>query len=159
MDSFLDIVANTLGLLILISAMTVVSSRGIKIDLGRPLMKEAEDGLTMVSAECRGGQLYPLEDERMFQTEEDGYSTRYLPIDGAAGIALDAKNGAPLSDWLERFDPDSHWFFVITRPDSFQELRYFRQSVKELGFGSGWVPWPDDREIRFGPSGRSATQD
>ncbi|HUU43716.1 MAG TPA: hypothetical protein VMX57_08045 [Planctomycetota bacterium] len=62
LDSFLDIVTNTLGLLILIATLTVISSRDIKIDLGRGVMRPPDEKLERVIFECRGNRVIPVEE-------------------------------------------------------------------------------------------------
>lgn len=158
MDSFLDIVANTLGLLVLISAMTVVTGRGIKIDLGTPLMSAPDAAATMVAVECRGGRFFPLDDERFFREEMVWPSRLYQPVEGAVGFSAHTDD-AEFTRWVSRLDPARHWLFFVTRPNSFEEVRKARQSLQELGFDSGWLPWSSDRPISFGPSGRSVTID
>lgn len=63
LDSFLDIITNVLGLLILICAMTIISSRDVQISLGTPIMAEVDDDLDRVCFECRGNRLLPLDDD------------------------------------------------------------------------------------------------
>jgi len=63
MDSFLDIVTNTLGLLILIAALTIITTRDIKISLGTPMMAPAPKAKTRVMFECRGNRIIPIEED------------------------------------------------------------------------------------------------
>lgn len=63
LDSFLDIITNVLGLLILICALTIISSRDIQISLGTPIMADVDDDLERVCFECRGNRLLPLDDD------------------------------------------------------------------------------------------------
>ena len=63
MDSFLDIVTNTLGLLVLISALTIITTRDIKINLGTPIIAPAPEGKTRVLFECRGNRIIPVEED------------------------------------------------------------------------------------------------
>ncbi len=65
LDSFMDIVTNTLGLLILVATLTVISSRDMKISLGSPMMSEADEDLTCVFIECRNNRVVPIADDRI----------------------------------------------------------------------------------------------
>ncbi len=62
LDSFVDIVTNVLGLLILIAALVIVSNRDIKVALGTPLMAKAPDDLERVIFECRENRVVPVEE-------------------------------------------------------------------------------------------------
>jgi hypothetical protein len=79
MDSFLDIVTNTLGLLILISVLTVISGRDFQLSLGTPMMTEADKNLTRVCFECRGNRIIPI-DEQFCDKEEKKISEADEPI-------------------------------------------------------------------------------
>lgn len=60
-DSMLDIVTNSLGLLILVATLTAFSSQGIKFTLGAPIMYEADASKEVVQFEIREGGLYPID--------------------------------------------------------------------------------------------------
>ena len=63
LDSFLDIVTNVLGLLILICALTIISTQDIQISLGTPIMADVDDDLKRRCFECRDNRLVPLDSD------------------------------------------------------------------------------------------------
>lgn len=63
LDSFLDIVTNSLGLLILVALLSAFSTQGAKISLGTPIMTDAPEGLEVNSFEIRGGRIVPIDFE------------------------------------------------------------------------------------------------
>ncbi len=64
LDSFVDIVTNTLGLLILVTALVLVGNRGMRVSLPAPVMKPPAEGKERVIFECRLQRVVPLSTER-----------------------------------------------------------------------------------------------
>lgn len=81
LDSFLDIVTNSLGLLILVALLSAFSTQGVKIRLGTPIMTEAPESQELVSFEIRGGRIAPIEDEPLLAEIRE-----FVVLDGSAQI-------------------------------------------------------------------------
>jgi len=60
LDSFLDIVTNVVGGLILIAVVTVLGAGDIKVNLGTPVLHAAPKEAERVVLECRGGRVAKL---------------------------------------------------------------------------------------------------
>jgi hypothetical protein len=61
LDSLVDIMTNSLGVLILAATLTVVGRSAIKMDLGTPIIRDARPGTTPVAFECRGNRIVPID--------------------------------------------------------------------------------------------------
>ena len=61
LDSLVDIVANSLGILVLVATLSVLGSHGMKIDLGTPIIREAPEGLERIDFECRENRVIPID--------------------------------------------------------------------------------------------------
>lgn len=56
-DSFLDIVTNVIGVMVLIVIVTVVNSGGMDISLGTPMLRPAPENARPACFECRGNRI------------------------------------------------------------------------------------------------------
>lgn len=63
MDSFLDIVTNVVGVMILVALVTVVNSAGITISLGTPLLHDPPEHAARLLFECRAGRVVRIDDD------------------------------------------------------------------------------------------------
>jgi len=61
LDAFLDIVTNSLGLLILVACLNAGASEGLAIELGQPLMREPDPALDRFVFDCRRGRVAPVD--------------------------------------------------------------------------------------------------
>lgn len=61
LDSLVDIVANSLGTLVLVATLTVLGSRGMQVNLGMPIIREVEEGLERADFECRQNRVIPVD--------------------------------------------------------------------------------------------------
>ncbi|MFW6153710.1 MAG: hypothetical protein ACOC95_00665 [Planctomycetota bacterium] len=61
MDSFLDIVTNVVGLMILLALIVVLAFGQFHLELGTPLLHPAEGDVEPLWIECRGNALYDLD--------------------------------------------------------------------------------------------------
>jgi len=63
LDSFLDIVTNSLGVLILVATLSVLGTQNLKISLGTPIMTDAEETLAIHTFEVRDGRIVPVDSD------------------------------------------------------------------------------------------------
>lgn len=63
LDSFLDIVTNSLGLLILVALLSAFSAQGVQISLGTPIMTDADADMEVVQFQVVNGRIIPVEIE------------------------------------------------------------------------------------------------
>ena len=56
---------------------------------------------------------------------------------------------------LKQLNPKINYIAFVVRPDSFAAFRAARQKAWNLGYEVGWEPFPQDRVLVFGSSGRS----
>lgn len=74
LDSLVDIVANSLGILVLVATLGVLVSRGMQIKLGTPIIRPVPDNLTKpIDFECRGNRVIPID---FSCTEQDDNAIR-----------------------------------------------------------------------------------
>lgn len=83
LDSFLDIVTNVVGVLILVALVTVLSAADVKVSLGTPVIHEPPKDSQRVLYECRHNQLF-----RMDEPSLDALVNRTVLAYGA-GSAVD----------------------------------------------------------------------
>ncbi|MEI8018445.1 MAG: hypothetical protein WCH39_09595 [Schlesneria sp.] len=87
--------------------------------------------------------------------ERDGLVTRPNPL---AGVSLDEslESQEKIRRVLRRFDPQSCYFAIIARPDSYSVFRRLRDRVIELGFEYRLIPVGADDPVsdRGGTGGR-----
>ena len=63
LDPFLDVVTNTLGMLVLIAALVILGHRDMRINLGTPIMVKADKNLKRVEFECRDNRTIFLDSD------------------------------------------------------------------------------------------------
>jgi hypothetical protein len=62
LDSLVDIVANSLGILVLVATLGVLASQGMQIKLGTPIIRPVPENLTKpFDFECRGNRVIPID--------------------------------------------------------------------------------------------------
>ena len=61
LDSFLDIVTNSLGLLILVALLSAFSAQGVKVSLGTPIMTDADASMEVVQFQVVNGRIIPVD--------------------------------------------------------------------------------------------------
>ena len=78
MDSFLDIVTNVVGLMILLALIVVLSFGQFHLELGTPMLHPPTEGATALGLECRGKALYDLDmDETLEKARTIWTDTRH----------------------------------------------------------------------------------
>jgi hypothetical protein len=85
LDSFLDIVTNVAGVLILVAVVTVLSAGDVSMSLGTPILHAANEGAARILFECRAGRISRLP-EREFTREIERLSKEL----GEQGLTQDA---------------------------------------------------------------------
>lgn len=151
LDSFLDIVTNSLGLLILVALLSAFSAQGVKISLGTPIMTDADEGLEVVQFQVVNGRILPV-DLAFCEAELTEFFTAY-----ADQPALAARyNAGPLANEfhtieLEPGDPGLFGIggsYVLTPisddagdgvEDLDTESSEFRTRIEELDPERQWV--------------------
>lgn len=176
LDSFLDIVANSIGMLMLIIAMTAILNDDVRISLGTPMMAPARAGLEPLRFECRGNAVYPLELSRLPLDDYQvalatggsferinalGPRTRHYSASfHRDGFALEPL-GTPgfglrtILDEPEAFLEDvsaaggsaeSTLLYFLVRPDSHEVFRLVRDVAIDHGYAIGWDPYMDQTD-------------
>jgi hypothetical protein len=64
-DSFLDVVTNVVGVMLLIVVVTIVNANDMRVSLGTPVCHPAPKGAKRVLLECRGNRLVHLDEEKL----------------------------------------------------------------------------------------------
>jgi hypothetical protein len=161
LDSLVDVVTNTNGMLILLAVFTTLLAIGkaytLSFPLARPTAKEPvvfecrDHRVVLVAAGGRYGDAYfvvPL-----------GARTMLQPRDGTHGETAAELRG-PGSVFRRRaraMDPETHYAAFIVRPDGFEAYRAAREALAELrpGVGVGWEPKLADWPLVFSSFGRT----
>lgn len=88
LDSLVDIVANSLGTLVLVATLTVLGSRGIQVNLGTPIIREVDEGMERVDFECRRNRVIPI-DHTAMAAERDAIRDCTGTLDECRGMIED----------------------------------------------------------------------
>ncbi|ERN43158.1 hypothetical protein KR51_00000500 [Rubidibacter lacunae KORDI 51-2] len=100
-----------------------------------------------------------------FRTTTDDYRVR---LSGTGAIEFElvanadgessgdlARPGSEFRQLLASLNPRGDYLAFVVRPDSFEVFRKARQIAQAEGFEVGWEPFPSERSLAFGSSGRS----
>ena len=82
LDSFLDIVTNVIGLMILIAAAIVLHAQEITVSLGAPVLRSAPEGARAVYFDCHTRRVYPREADRLIEKTHAMLNGRYRHLSG-----------------------------------------------------------------------------
>jgi len=168
LDSFLDILTNTIGALILIAVLVSLTSLHLVFRISTPVHRLTDK--THLVFECRENRLIPVdlvhyqslfEDSQQVSEMEDNY---YRVKRVADKLTLTGKRGGnvgetivqarnPLSDFqfkLASGDAARQFVFFLVRPDSYDMYHVAKEIAKERQFDVGWEPFPEDKKITFG---------
>ena len=63
LDSFLDIVTNAIGFLVLVALLVAISSQNMSVLLSTPLLRPPPAGTTRVLFECRGNRILRIDED------------------------------------------------------------------------------------------------
>lgn len=161
LDSLVDVVTNTNGMLILLAVFTTVIAFGKTYQAFYPMVRATAK--TPVFFECRG-------ERTLLVRQGDSFGEHYriafvgngfavIPEDGEWGE--DSQEiGQPDSQFgqiIATVDPATEYAFFLVRPDSFEAFRTAREVIWErrAGLEVGWEPVEQDTTIVFGSSGRT----
>jgi hypothetical protein len=160
LDSLVDVVTNTNGMLILLAVFTTVMAMGKTYEASYPMVRETDK--VPVLFECRGN--------RILLVQKGGeFGEPYQPIFLGDAVALIPKDGEwgedpqqasrPESQFRQTVaavDPAQEYLVFLVRPDSFETFRGARDLIWEsrAGVDIGWEPVAEDGVLAFGPSGR-----
>lgn len=150
LDSFLDIVTNSLGLLILVALLSAFSAQGVKISLGTPIMTDADEGQEVVQFHVVNGRILPV-DLKFCEVE----LTEFFTTADQASVAA-KYNAGPLANEFHRIElePGVPGIYGIggsyvltpvsedagdTVEDLDQEGSAFRTQIEELDAERQWV--------------------
>lgn len=150
LDSFLDIVTNSLGLLILVALLSAFSAQGVKVSLGTPIMTDADEGQEVVQFHVINGRILPV-DLAFCEAE----LTEFFTAADQASVAA-KYNAGPLANEFHQIElePGEPGIFgiggsyVLTPvsdevgdavDDLDQETSEFRTRIEELDSERQWV--------------------
>jgi hypothetical protein len=68
LDSFLDIVTNVIGFLVLVALLAAIGSQNMSVLLGTPIIRAAPAGAARVLFECRHNRVQQIDDETINRT-------------------------------------------------------------------------------------------
>ena len=182
MDSFLDIVTNVVGVMVLIAVLTVLISRDISITLGTPVLHKPPREAQPVYFECRRNRIVPIDPRsamenvrtfarkhgdsirelnendvgnRYYRLKFEGYRLVYKPraeVQGETGVDL-ARPGSNYVEALTACQSDSHYPYFMVREDSFEVFRLARKIARARGLETGWMPLQSRFDLASGGSG------
>ncbi|MBM4090825.1 MAG: hypothetical protein FJ276_15590 [Planctomycetes bacterium] len=64
-DSFLDIVTNVVGVMVLIVIATLVNAGDMQVSLGTPVLRDPPESASRLFFECRGGRVVRLDEQEL----------------------------------------------------------------------------------------------
>ncbi len=76
-DSFLDVVSNVVGVLVLVAIAVILNAKDIKIDLGAPVVRPPPKATTRVIFECSRERIFRLDDAALHTISHD-FASRYV---------------------------------------------------------------------------------
>lgn len=162
LDSLVDVVTNTNGMLILLAVFTTVMAMGKTYSVSYPMVRPTAK--TPVFLECQS-------DRVLLASRNGEFGEHYRPLflgngvallleDGEWGESTEAIKGAEseFRRLVAEIDPAREYLFFLVRPSSFGVFRGARDLVWQgaPGVDVGWEPWPEEAMIAFSSSnGRS----
>ena len=158
LDSLVDVITNTNGMLLMLAIFTALLALGKTYDAGFPLARVSDkDG---VFFECVGNQVVHIGDGQRFSG-----NYHITPIGKSRMIALKSgheafsegdfdRPGSPFWQVIDRIDPETEYAAFIVRPDSFEVYRAVREALQGRSIDAGWEPWHQTAPIMFGAGGR-----
>jgi len=164
LDSLVDVVTNTNGMLILLAVFTTLLAIGKAYTLTFPVARVSEK--EAVFFECRNHRVVVV-------SANGGYGEDYfvvpvgaermvVPRDATHGETPDElrRPGSAFLHQVQAMDPANEYAAFLVRPDGFEVFRAAREALAELrpDLGVGWEPMPEDRPIIFGARGRSVRE-
>lgn len=162
LDSLVDVITNTNGMLLMLAIFTVLLALGKTYDAGFPLARAP--GKNAIFFECVGNKIVHVGNSDRFSGNyhvtpigrsqlialKDGYQA-YSAAD------LDVP-GSPFWQVIDRIDPETEYAAFIVRPDSFEVYRAVRDVLQSRSIDAGWEPWQTNSPIVFGRGGRQISE-
>lgn len=162
LDSLVDVVTNTNGMLILLAVFTTFIAMGKTYRVSYPMVRATEK--TPVFFECRGGRtLLVLRGAAFgedYQAAFIGYGIAAILKEGDRG-ENSREIGRPESKFqqvIASLDPETEYAFFVVRPDGFEAFRAAREAIwnARAGLQVGWEPFEQEGTVVFG-RGRTPT--
>ncbi|MFN4261145.1 MAG: hypothetical protein ACK4RK_17795 [Gemmataceae bacterium] len=127
LDSFLDIVTNSLGLLILVSTLSTLSSTDtlsqFRLNLGAPIIVTSDRNLKPVFIECRDNRIIPMDVDSLTPELRDKFDF-FLPL------AEKQKNAQAFN--ARKFSTTTH--VIELRPREFNVQVVFKPLNQAVGY-------------------------
>jgi hypothetical protein len=124
LDSFLDIVTNVVGVLVLVAIVSVLSAGNISVPSGATAMTAPKASAERVLFECVGGEVFFVDEEgngRRVLEAAEGAGTRAKSPDGLVSLLADVDVGdATYRLGADRMDHGLAWVYTL-RPDAHGE--------------------------------------
>jgi hypothetical protein len=160
LDSLVDVVTNTNGMLILLAVFTTVMAMGKTYEVSYPMVRETDQQPVLLEAQ----------DGRVVLVHRKGeLGEPYRPLFLGDSIALLREDGEwgesgqemrrPESEFRQvvaAIDPAEEYLFFLVRPDGFEAFRTARELVWETRpeTAVGWEPLVEDTLLAFGEGGQ-----
>jgi len=87
LDSFLDIVTNVIGFLVLVALMAAIGSQNMSVLLGTPIVRAPPAGATRVLFECRHNRILRIDEDKINQSIHECLRQRGPAGDSKLGIS------------------------------------------------------------------------
>jgi hypothetical protein len=128
LDSFLDILTNVVGVLVLIAMVIVVNAGGLSVSLGTPMVHSPAEDCQRILLEIRGNRLVHVDEKQLYGLFED-HTRRHFNKDFKA---LDADEFEALPTLFEQHDVGNEFYCV--RPHIEERLSFIEDGVRSVKF-------------------------
>jgi len=128
LDSFLDILTNVVGVLVLIAIVIVVNASGLSVSLGTPMVHPAPKDRSRVLVEIRGNRLVHLDEAQLDKLFEE-HAHRHT---GKDFKDLDCDEFEALPALFEQHDVGNEFYRV--RPHIEERLSFIGDGVRSVKF-------------------------
>ncbi len=161
LDSLVDVVTNTNGMLILLAVFTTVMAMGKTYEVSYPIVRKTQKN--PVFLECRSNRV-------LLVARDSTVSEHYEETFVGSGFAMVLREGehgesgqairqpdSELRELIADLDPASEYAAFLVRPDSFEVFRAAREVLWEhrAELEIGWEPLPQEGLFALGSRGRS----
>lgn len=161
LDSLVDVVTNTNGMLILLAVFTTLLVVGKAYILSFPVARVSDQ--KPVFFECRGDRVTLVSVAGRYSDTyyvvPIGSAELVIPLDETYGENSDELrwSGSLFRRQAAEIDPSIQHAAFLVRPDGFEAFLAAREAIIELHpeIRVGWEPMPLERPLMFGPGGRS----
>lgn len=91
MDSFMDIVTNVIGLMILIAAAIIINASEISMSLGSPMLRRPPQDAKPVFFDCAHRRVVPRDADSLIQTAKSKLDQYHMQLGHQPGYIADAQ--------------------------------------------------------------------